>query len=169
MVMGVRPAQVKFSLEATSHSSPGGPLHLLVKIKFVLGFDIEKDVPGQQRAAGLQVCSHKRDDKTDTITNVLQRLVRNDQVALKSGVECCEDCLSSWEVKASRPDQKFLFPTVRLSVWKDLGPRGSHTNPIWQSQSQVSMQAFDRSTYVFGNATMKALWKSAKSDLTRSK
>ena len=161
-VKSVRPTQVKFSLDARSYPSAEGSLHLLVKTKFVLDVDVEKDVRGQQKAGGLQVCCHKQDGKPDTINKDLQRLLSGDQLVLKSGVECCQGCASSWEVKASRPDQKFLFPTVQMSVWKDLGPRGSHTNHIWQTQSDNSYDIFDRIAYVFRQASMKFLWKSAK-------
>ena len=55
---------------------------------------------------------------------------------------------------------------MRVTAYRDLGPRGDHAAPIWQRQINSSFKPradFDRNTkYPFGSQRLHDLWDKAK-------
>jgi hypothetical protein len=80
-----------------------------------------------------------------------------------SNVLSCPYCPTDIKVNMWRENEKCRFATVALVSYRDLGPRGPHTDEIWKRQNETYLRSSDSSDrsmrgYPFGAESLADVW-----------
>lgn len=163
----LRKAQISVQIEARVAYASGGTPHLLTRAQHSFDVDIEEDVKRQYEDFGPHTCVHDHRGSCKLAMTALSDMKECKSTAESSVVWACKKCPTVVRVKASRVSNRHLFPELTVSIWKDLGSRGSHRNRIWLSQSEDPLRVlqkkyWDRSQHVWENRDLDEVWNDAQ-------
>jgi hypothetical protein len=158
----------KLDLSARVVKSPDGEDHLFIRTKQSCEIDLHVDALKQIKTSEVRACRHDSGREQDLVldlVSIIKSLPGANVPVSKWGTISCINCLSDMQAVLTRESRACVFTTVELIAWRDLGPRGSHSNPIWTSQtSPYRRDTFARGSgeYAFGTESLKEVWFKGK-------
>lgn len=161
MAYGVSALTIGIDLEVRVIQAPNEDHHLFACSRHQVELDLHEDFTKQIEAAKIYGCRHAvRDAKVDLVVSALELFKRDDALSSESEIDSCERCTTDMQVEIKRDSNRSVFATMTINAWRDLGPRGCHSNEIWISQTEWSISGpqINRHSYVFGTQSLKDVW-----------
>lgn len=159
---GVSALTIGIDLEVCVIQAPNEDHHLFACSRHQVELDLHEDFPRQIEAANIRACDHSHYRRVDTILGALQSFKEADGLSFESEIVSCNYCPTDFQVDVNRENHRSVFATTTITAWRDLGPRGPHSNRIWASQTAGCLDSkdFHRSlnAYPFGTECLKDVW-----------
>ena len=155
---GVNALTIKVDLDARVVRAPDGDSHLFVRTRHLVEFDLHEDFEAQIAASRILPCAHVGSSMKEVATDALRSFKGDDGLSFESDIVRCDRCSTDVQVDISRDSHQSVFAATTMTAWRDLGPRGSHRNELWDHQCEMSAKKLDRRRYTFGTESLKAVW-----------
>lgn len=159
---GINALRIQLELAGRTVTDPAGNHHLFIRSQQSVELDLHVDRESHLEASRIQACGHDTTRQRSLVALAMDALdADRGTLSHTSPVTPCPNCPSNLQIEVATASARCVFATVTLTAWRDLGPRGCHTNPVWNAQvTHNPRRPFARGTadYAFGEESLKDVW-----------